>query len=91
MNNLPAIFTFIDYKKALELIHRAKMTRIQRAMILQPTSSVQLKQCTPTPVARVTVPDRETEHIDLTAGLLQEDTPSLSTFSFIIVLNYVIC
>ena len=35
-NNLPAIITFIDFKKAFDSIHRAKMIRILKAYGIPP-------------------------------------------------------
>ena len=39
-NNLPAIITFIDFKKAFDSIHRLKMMRILKAYGIPPNLAV---------------------------------------------------
>lgn len=85
-NNLPAIITFIDFKKAFDSIHRAKMIKILKAYGIPPNllrAIDQMYRCTK---ARVSTPDGDTEQFDISAGVLQGDT--LAPFLFIIVLDY---
>ena len=85
-NNLPAIITFIDFKKAFDSIHRAKMMRILKAYGIPPNLLRAIERMYTNTKARVTTPDGETEQFDITAGVLQGDT--LAPFLFIIVLDY---
>ena len=39
-NNLPAVLTFIDFKKAFDSIHRIKMMKILKAYGIHQTCSV---------------------------------------------------
>ena len=85
-NHLPAIITFIDFKKAFDSIHRAKMMRILKAYGIPPNLLRAIEAMYSNTKARVTTPDGETEQFDITAGVLQGDT--LAPFLFIIVLDY---
>ncbi|CAJ1087270.1 Craniofacial development protein 2 [Xyrichtys novacula] len=85
-NNLPAIITFIDFKKAFHSIHRAKMMRILKAYGIPPNLLRAIEAMYYNTKARIMTPDGETEQFDITAGVLQGDT--LAPFLFIIVLDY---
>ena len=85
-NHLPAIITFIDFKKAFDSIHRAKMMRILKAYGIPPNLLRAIESMYSNTKARVMTPDGETEQFDITAGVLQGDT--LAPFLFIIVLDY---
>ena len=85
-NNLPAIITFIDFKKAFDSIHRAKMMRILKAYGIPPNLLRAIEGMYTNTKARIVTPDGETEQFDITAGVLQGDT--LAPFLFIIVLDY---
>ena len=85
-NNLPAILTFIDFKKAFDSIHRGKMMQILRAYGIPPNLLRAIERMYTNTKAKVTTPDGETELFDITAGVLQGDT--LAPFLFIIVLDY---
>ena len=85
-NHLPAIITFIDFKKAFDSIHRAKMMRILKAYGIPPNLLSATEKMYTNTKARVQTPDGETELFDITAGVLQGDT--LAPFLFIIVLDY---
>ena len=85
-NNLPAVLTFIDFKKAFDSIHRGKMMKILRAYGIPPRLVQAIEAMYRNTRARIVTPDGETELFDITAGVLQGDT--LAPFLFIIVLDY---
>ena len=85
-NNLTAILTFIDFKKAFDSIHRGKMMQILRAYGIPPNLLRAIERMYTNTKARVISPDGETELFDITAGVLQGDT--LAPFLFIIVLDH---
>ena len=85
-NNLPAIITFIDFKKAFDSIHRGKMLRILKAYGIPPNLLRAIGAMYTNTRAKVISPDGETELFDITAGVLQGDT--LAPFLFVIVLDY---
>ena len=78
--------TFIDFKKAFDSIHRAKMMRILKAYGIPPNLLRAIEQMYTNTKARIQTPDGETEQFDISAGVLQGDT--LAPFLFIIVLDY---
>ena len=82
-NHLPAIITFIDFKKAFD---RAKMMRTLKAYGIPPNLLRAIESMYSNTKARFMTPDGETEQFDITAGVLQGDT--LAPFLFIIVLDY---
>ena len=85
-NNLKAILTFIDFKKAFDSIHRGKMIRILKAYGIPPNLLQAIEKMYTNTKARVISPDGETDMFEITAGVLQGDT--LAPFLFIIVLDY---
>ena len=85
-NNLQAVLTFIDFKKAFDSIHRGKMMRILKAYGIPPKLLRAIESMYTNTRAKVISPDGETEMFDITAGVLQGDT--LAPFLFIIVLDY---
>ena len=85
-NNLSAIITFIDFKKAFDSIHRGKMMQILRAYGIPPNLLRAIEKMYSGTKAKIVTPDGETELFDITAGVLQGDT--LAPFLFIIVLDY---
>ena len=85
-HNLPAIMTFIDFKKAFDSIHRGKMFRILKAYGVPPRLLEGIKSMYNDTFARVLSPDGETAWFEILAGVLQGDT--LAPFLFIIVLDY---
>ena len=85
-NSLPAIITFIDFKKAFDSIHRGKMIQILRAYGIPPNLLRAIEKMYSGTKAKVVTPDGETELFDITAGVLQGDT--LAPFLFVIVLDY---
>ena len=85
-NNLTAILTFIDFKKAFDSIHHGKMMKILRAYGIPPNLLRAIERMYTGTKAKVISPDGETEMFDITAGVLQGDT--LAPFLFVIVLDY---
>ena len=85
-NNLKAILTFIDFRKAFDSIHRGKMMRILRAYGIPPNLLRAIETMYSNTKAKIVTPDGETELFEITAGVLQGDT--LAPFLFIIVLDY---
>lgn len=85
-NNLPAILTFIGFKKAFDSIHRGNMMKILKAYGIPSNLLQAIHTMYTNPKAKVTSPDGETELFDITAGVLQGDT--LAPFIFVIVLDY---
>ena len=85
-NNLTAVLTFIDFKKAFDSINRSKMMRILKAYGVPPNLLRAIEAIYTNTRARVITPDGETEEFDILAGVLQGDT--LAPFLFIIVLDY---
>jgi hypothetical protein len=85
-NNLPAVLTFIDFKKAFDSIHRSKMMKILKAYGIPPNLLCAIDNMYTNTRAKVVTPDGETQEFDITAGVLQGDT--LAPFLFVIVLDY---
>jgi len=85
-NNLPAVLTFIDFKKAFDSIHRRKMMKILKAYGIPPNLLSAIESMYTNTRAKVVTADGETEEFDILAGVLQGDT--LAPFLFIIVLDY---
>ena len=85
-NNLPAIITFIDFKKAFDTIHRGKMLEILKAYGIPVSIVKAVGKMYENTKARVLSPDGETELFDIVAGVLQGDT--LAPYLFVIVLDY---
>ena len=86
VNNLPAVLTFIDFKKAFDSIHRGKMMRILKSYGVTPRLLAAIESMYKDTYARVLSPDGETAWFKILAGVLQGDT--LAPFLFIIVLDY---
>lgn len=84
-NNLPAVLTFIDFKKVFHSIHRGKMTKILRAHGIPQMLGQGIEATYKYTRARIITPDGEKELIDITVGVLQEST--LAPFLFIIVVD----
>ena len=84
--NLPAVLTFIDFKKAFDSIHRNKMMNILKAYGIPPNLLNAIGNMYTNTRAKVITPDGETEEFDISAGVLQGDT--LAPFLFVIVLDY---
>ena len=70
-NNLPAILTFIDFKKAFDTIHRGKMLKILRAYGIPDQIVRAVSIMYEDTKAKVISPDGETDTFDILAGVLQ--------------------
>ena len=86
IHNLKAIMIFVDFKKAFDSINIVTMLHILEAygipeVIIQ-TIALTYKDTH----AKVITPDKETEHFEITKGVLQSDT--LAPFLFVITLDY---
>ena len=86
LNNLSAVLTFVDFKKAFDSIHRKKMMKILKAYGIPPNLLNAINNMYTNTRAKVVTPDGETEEFNILAGVLQGDT--LAPFLFIIVLDY---
>jgi hypothetical protein len=84
--HLPAVMTFIDFKKAFDSIHRGKMLRILEAYGIPGPVVRAISTTYANTTAKVLSPDGETEPFPILAGVLQGDT--LAPYLFIIVLDY---
>ena len=85
-NNLPAILTFIDFKKAFDTIHRGKMLKILRAYGIPDQIVRAVSIMYEDTKAKVISPDGETDTFDIVAGVLQGDI--LAPNLFVVVLDY---
>lgn len=86
-NNLKAIITFVDFRKAFDSIHRGKMMKILRAYDIPDELVRVISKLYENTRATVLTPEGETEFFDIIAGVLQGDT--LAPYLFAIVLDYV--
>ena len=84
--NLPAIFTFIDFMKAFDSIHRDKMAKALRSYGIPDELVDAIHGSYDTTRAKVYSPDVISEELDVVAVVLQGDT--LSPYICIIVLDY---
>ena len=86
--NLPAVITFIDFRKAFDSINRRKMLQILKAYGI-PTRWVDaIGKTYEETRANILSPDGETEFLKTSTDVLQGDT--LAPYLFIIVLHYVL-
>ena len=85
-NNLQAIITFIDFRKAFDSIHRGKMMKILQAYGVPEELVKAINKLYENTRASVLTPDGETELFSIVAGVLQGDT--LAPYLFAIVLDY---
>ncbi|XP_078661569.1 uncharacterized protein LOC144905694 [Branchiostoma floridae x Branchiostoma belcheri] len=85
-HNLPAIITFIDFKKAFDTIHRGKMLRILNAYGIPEQIVHAIGSLYEGTMAKVVTPDGDTRPFEIQAGVLQGDT--LAPYLFVLVLDY---
>ena len=85
-NNLPAIFTFIDFKKAFDSIHRGKMAKVLISYGIPDKLVDAINGSYANTRTKVYSPDGVSEEGDIVAGVIQGDT--LSPYLFIIVVDY---
>lgn len=85
--NLPAVLTFIDFKKAFDSIHRGILMQILRAYGIPDAIVDLIEQMYTGTMAKVITADGLTEAFEILAGVLQGDT--LAPYLFIIVIDYI--
>ena len=86
--NLPALFTFIDLRKAFDTVHRGKMFKILQAYRIPDILVTAIRNMHRDTQAEVLSPDGETRSFSIQAGVLQGDT--LAPYLLLIVLDYVL-
>ncbi|XP_015753298.1 PREDICTED: uncharacterized protein LOC107333054 [Acropora digitifera] len=84
--NLPAVMTFIDFKKAFDMIHRGQMLKILVAYGIPEKLTTAIADAYSNTKAKVIIPDGETDAFQIYSGVLQGDT--LAPYLFVIVLDY---
>ena len=82
--NLEAILIFIDFKKALDTVHRRKMLLILKSYGIPKELVIAISIMYEDTSSKVITPDGETETFNI---LLQGDT--LATYLFVIVIDYI--
>ena len=85
-NNLPAVITFIDFRKTFDTVHRGKMLKILRAYGIPNKIVSAIATMYEDTRAKVITSDGETEPFNISTGVLQGDT--LAPYLFVIVLDY---
>ena len=83
---LPAILTFVDFRKAFDSIHRGKLMEILAAYGVPEAIVSVINILYTNTEAQVLSPDGDTDFFKILAGVLQGDT--LAPFLFIIALDY---
>ena len=83
---IPAVITFIDFKKAFDSIHRGKMLKILKAYGVPDRIVAIIELMYERTLAKVISPDGETDLFEILAGVLQGDT--LAPYLFAIVIDY---
>ena len=86
-NNLKAIITFVDFRKAFDSIHRGRMLKILEAYGVPEELVKVIGTLYKNTSAKVITPDGETNPFNIVAGVLQGDT--LAPYLFAIVLDHV--
>ena len=86
VKHLPAILTFVDFRKAFDSIHRGKMLQILLAYGIPQFLVNAIGIMYNDTIAHVKSPDGDTDFFAILAGVLQGDT--LAPFLFIIMLDY---
>ena len=84
--NILVVFTFIDFKKAFDSVHRGEMIKILRSYGIPDKIVNAIEASYASTRAKVYSPDGVTEEFDIVKGILQRDT--LSPYLFIIILDY---
>ena len=85
-NNLKAVITFVDFKKAFDTIHRGRKLKILKAYDIPEKLVQEIGLMYQNTRARVITPDGNTVFFEILAGVLQGDT--LAPYLFAIVLDY---
>ena len=71
--NLTAVITFVEFKKAFDLIHRGKLMKILRAYGIPAKIVQSISDMYSNTSAKVISPDGETDTFTIRAGVLQGD------------------
>ena len=87
-NNLEASRIFVDFSKAFDSIHRAKMAYIIKSygILMKIINAIMILYRYTKSMVRS--PDGDTEYFDINAGVLQGGT--LAPLLFIITLDYIL-
>ena len=83
---LPAVLTFIDFRKAFDSVHRGKMLKILAAYGIPKRIVSVIRLMYEGTKAKVISPDGESDLFEILAGVLQGDT--LAPYLFAIVIDY---
>ena len=84
--NVLVVFTFIDFKKAFDSVHRGKMITILRSYGIPDKIVNAIEASYASTRAKVYSPDGVTEYFDIVKGVLQGDT--LAPYVFVKILDY---
>ena len=85
-NKLPAVITFVDFRKPFDSVHRAKMMKLISAYRIPDELMKAISLLYENTWAKILSPDRDTEFFDTLAGVLQGD--ALAPYLFAIVIHY---
>ena len=77
-NNVPATIVFVDFSKAFDSVHRAKMMQILKAYGIPNELVNAIQKLYEGTRAKVLSPDGETEYFEILGGVLQGDTDFIS-------------
>ena len=85
-NKLPAVITFVDFRKAFDSVHRAKMMKLLSAYRIPDELMKAISLLYENTWVKILSPDGDTEFFDTLAGVLQGD--ALAPYLFAIVIHY---
>ena len=85
-NKLPAVITFVDFRKAFNSVHRVKMMKILSAYGIPDELVKAISLLYENTWAKILSPNGDTEFFNTLAGLLQGD--ALAPYLFAIVIDY---
>ena len=84
--NLPAVLTFVDFRKVFDSIHRDKLMEILKAYGVPEEIVKAIEVLYVNTTAQVLSPDGDTDFFNIYAGVLQGDT--LAPYLFMVALDY---
>ena len=85
-NKLPAVITFVDFRKAFDSVHHAKMMKLLSAYRIPDELMKAISLLYENTWAKILSPDGDTEFFDTLAGVMQGD--ALAPYLFSIVIHY---
>ena len=85
-NKLPAVITFVDFRKAFDSVHRAKVMKILSAYGIPDELVKAISLLYENTQAKILSPDGDIEFFDTLADVLQSD--ALALYLFAIVIDY---